>query len=66
MWWLTAVPRSCLSPACAVDSGPVCCRVRCGPMVLPLFRKPVDTSLKKLKRLNSKGPALHLTVRGVE
>lgn len=48
-----------------VDSGPVCNRVRCGPMVLPLFRKPVDTSLQRLKRLNSNGPALHIVVSGV-
>lgn len=51
---------------CAVDSGPVCSRVRCGPMVLPLFKKPVDFSLRRLKRLNAHGPAMHVTVRGVE
>jgi hypothetical protein len=49
-----------------IDSGPVCSRVRCGPMVLPLFKKPMDTSLQNLKRLNGKGPGLHITVRGVE
>jgi len=49
-----------------IDSGPVCSRVRCGPMVLPLFQKPMDTSLQKLKRLNGRGPALHITVSGVE
>ncbi len=49
-----------------IDSGPVCSRVRCGPMVLPLFKKPMDTSLQKLKRLNGRGPGLHITVRGVE
>jgi len=49
-----------------IDSGPVCSRVRCGPMVLPLFKKPMDTSLQKLKRLNGRGPALHITVGGAE
>ncbi|KAG7672210.1 hypothetical protein NADE_000116 [Nannochloris sp. 'desiccata'] len=49
-----------------IDSGPVCSRVRCGPMVLPLFKKPMDTSLQKLKRLNGRGPGLHITVSGVE
>lgn len=48
-----------------VDSGPVCNRVRCGPVVLPLFKKPVDTSLQRLKRLNGQGPALHILVSGV-
>jgi Cytoskeletal adhesion len=49
-----------------IDSGPVCSRVRCGPMVLPLFKKPMDYSLQKMKRLNGRGPGLHITVRGVE
>ena len=48
-----------------VDSGAVCSRVRCGPMVLPLFKKPVDMTLQRLKRFNGKGPGLHVVVRGV-
>lgn len=49
-----------------VDSGPVCSRVRCGPMVLPLFKKPMDLTVRKCKRLNSRGPGLHVFVRGME
>jgi hypothetical protein len=49
-----------------IDAGAVAVRVRCGPMVLPLFKKPLDPSLQRLKRLNSKGPGLHIAVRGVE
>lgn len=47
-----------------IDAGPVCSRVRCGPMILPLFKKPMDTSLQKLKRLGGRTVVLHMRVAG--
>ena len=48
-----------------VDAGVLCSRVRCGEMVLPLFRKPVDVGLVKMKRWNGAGSGIQIDVRGV-
>ena len=47
-----------------IDAGPVCSRVRCGPMILPLFKKPMDTKLQKMKRLGGRTVVLHMYVAG--
>jgi hypothetical protein len=41
-------------------------QVRNGPVDLPLFRKPLDPTLRRTKRLSSRSDGLHLTVRGIE
>ena len=40
-------------------------QVRSGPVELPLLKKPVDLSLRRVRRLTSRGPDLHISVRGV-
>ncbi|KAL4421457.1 hypothetical protein ABPG75_010748 [Micractinium tetrahymenae] len=49
-----------------VDFGPSAARVRGGPVDLPLFKKPVDLTLKRMRRLTSRAYDLHLTLRGIE
>ena len=41
-------------------------QVRNGPVDLPLYRKPLDPTLRRTKRLSSRSDGLHLTVRGIE
>ncbi len=41
-------------------------QVRSGPVDLPLYRKPMDLTLRRTKRLTSRAYDLHLTVRGIE
>ncbi len=43
-----------------------CLQVRNGPLDLPLFKKPVDLTLRRTKRLTSRQFDLHLTMRGIE
>lgn len=45
---------------------PACLQVHNGPLDLPLFKKPVDLTLHRTKRLTSRAFDLHLTVRGIE
>lgn len=40
-------------------------QVRSGPVDLPLLKKPVDLTLRRARRLTSRGPDLHIAVRGV-
>ncbi|PRW32634.1 epidermal growth factor receptor substrate 15-like 1 [Chlorella sorokiniana] len=48
-----------------VDFGAQAARVRSGPVDLPLLKKPVDLTLRRARRLTSRGPDLHIAVRGV-
>lgn len=63
----THLPRRdlCLIWCCAV-----LCRamlqVRSGPLDLPLYKKPVDLTLRRTRRLTSRAFDLHLTLRGIE
>jgi hypothetical protein len=60
--YLKALDRS------AQHSFPTCLlllQVRGGPLDLPLLKKPVDASLRKVRRL-SRTFDLHLSIRGVE
>jgi hypothetical protein len=41
-------------------------QVRSGPLDLPLFKKPLDATLRRTKRLTSRAFDLHLSVRGIE
>lgn len=41
-------------------------QVRSGPVDLPLFKKPVDLTLRRAKRLTSRAFDLHLSIRGIE
>lgn len=40
-------------------------QVRSGPVDLPLLKKPLDLTLRRARRLTSRGPDLHISVRGV-
>lgn len=40
-------------------------QVRSGPVDLPLLKKPVDLTMRRAKRLTSRGPDLHISIRGV-
>ena len=40
-------------------------QVRSGPLDLPLYKKPVDVTLQRARRVNSRANDLHLTVRGL-
>jgi len=41
-------------------------QVRGGQVDLPLFKKPMDMTLRRTRRLSSRAFDLHLTVRGIE
>lgn len=47
------------------DVGNLSCRVREGKLALPLFKKPMDVSRQKAKRLNSRHPCLYIEVKGI-
>lgn len=47
------------------DVGNLSCRVREGKLALPLFKKPMDLSRQKAKRLNSRHPCLYIEVEGI-
>lgn len=61
----STVAWSYISSEMLLDSGPICCRIRCGHIGLPLFKKPLDTSLQNCKRLNSRQPVMHVSLRGI-
>jgi hypothetical protein len=47
-----------------VDSGPAVSRVRAGPLVMPLYRKPLDVSLQRRARLATRGAGVEVEVMG--
>lgn len=57
--------RGWLAAAEALPAAPVL-QARSGPLDLPLFKKPLDASLRRTKRLTSRAFDLHLSVRGIE
>lgn len=61
----STIAWSHLSTESIMDTSPLCSRIRSRSLVLPLLRKPINTSARGCKRFNSKGAALHVAVTGV-